>query len=93
MQADIMLQLCEILLVNFFIFVVSEPSSSKVNILHVYSIDYVTTEPHEVVKKGVEWLNKNFISTNNKFTVQSLVHNKVTIVHHFYKCIYGNDFL
>ena len=83
MQSSIMLQLCEILLVNFFTFAVSESFSSKVNILHVYSIDYVTTEPHEVVKKGVEWLNKNFLATNNKFTVQSLVPNKVTIVQYF----------
>ena len=83
MQTSIMLQLCEILLVNFFIFAVSEFSSSKVNILHVYSIDYVTAEPHEVVKKGVEWLNKIFLATNNKFTVQSLVPNKVTIVEYF----------
>ena len=55
----------------------SEFSSSKVNILHVYSIDYVTTEPHEVVKKGVEWLNKNYLPTNTVFTTQSLVLDKV----------------
>lgn len=57
--------------------VVSESSSSEVNILHVYSIDYVTTEPHEVLKKGVEWLNKNYLPTNTVFTTQSLVLNKV----------------
>ena len=55
----------------------SESSSSEVNILHVYSIDYVTTEPHEVVKKGVEWLNKNYLPYNTVFTTQSLVLSKV----------------
>ena len=55
----------------------SEFSSSKVNILHVYSIDYVTTEPHEVLKKGVKWLNMNYLPTNTVFTIESLVLNKV----------------
>ena len=61
----------------YIIAVMSEFSSSKVNILHVYSIDYVTTEPHEVVKKGVKWFNKNYLPTNTVFTIESLVLNKV----------------
>ena len=64
-------------IILYIIAVVSESSSSEVNILHVYSIDYVTTEPHEVLKKGVEWLNKNYLPTNTVFTTQSLVLNKV----------------